>query len=611
MLLKRDVLTAIGLIFCMSPFAHGAVLYVDNTLGGDCSGNYSIANRDCSGSDGSAYNIIQKAADATAPGDVVNIRGGDYHDVTSNCVGSGYCYIVYINNSGTDGNPITFQNYSDEKVSLIGFGFEDRDLNGDGDADGPSDVNGTAVERENLVVIDANYVHVKGLEISNSANTGLSIRGSYNRVENISMQDIWLSGIVIGYDVPSTKAVEYNVITGNEVRNARHGSGILMGRNFPSSTESYLNFNRYNTIEYNLSYGNGYLPDGTKVLPSVGDSVGGGNSDGVGVSKICSDSATETVPNWCPNNTLQNNVAYHNADDGFDMSFGDSVIKDNISFDNGPEGNMGYKVLRYVPSLSFLGNVGMTNDAYGFDLRVESGSPFFIYNNTSIRNASVGIYIYSDSSYAYNNLSAFNGSSDLRTGGCPDCSNNWLEDSNGDPKLVDAQFTVNTTLPEGASVSARRDFIRDQFVVALTPQADSPLVDAGRLIPGYHCEAAGTYPNDTCREWYGEAPDIGGYESGAELATIGDPFASLIASPTSLEAGQTATLTWTSGEVTSCQGTEFDTGGATSGSTNVSPVTDTTYTLTCSGESGTVTDTATVTVTILAPPTPPSALQVE
>ena len=36
-------------------------VYVDNQLGSICSGNYSIASRDCSGSDGDGFNIIQDA----------------------------------------------------------------------------------------------------------------------------------------------------------------------------------------------------------------------------------------------------------------------------------------------------------------------------------------------------------------------------------------------------------------------------------------------------------------------------------------------------------------------------------------------------------------------
>lgn len=45
--------------------AYSSEIFVDNQLAADCTeGNYSIANRNCSGSDGDAYNTIQEAVDA-------------------------------------------------------------------------------------------------------------------------------------------------------------------------------------------------------------------------------------------------------------------------------------------------------------------------------------------------------------------------------------------------------------------------------------------------------------------------------------------------------------------------------------------------------------------
>lgn len=73
--------------------------------------------------------------------------------------------------------------------------------------------------------------------------------------------------------------------------------------------------------------------------------------------------------------------------------------------------------------------------------------------------------------------------------------------------------------------------------------------------------------------------------------------ASLFASPTSIDFGDSSTLTWSSsGDVSSCSGSGFSTGGATSGSTDVSPSVDTTYFLTCTGPGGSDGDTADVDV---------------
>lgn len=79
------------------------------------------------------------------------------------------------------------------------------------------------------------------------------------------------------------------------------------------------------------------------------------------------------------------------------------------------------------------------------------------------------------------------------------------------------------------------------------------------------------------------------------------PTAKLTAAPTTIKAGNSATLTWSTTNATTVS---IDNGIGTvaaSGSTTVSPTATTTYTLTATGSSGTVTATATVTVQTLMP----------
>ncbi|MBN2594646.1 MAG: hypothetical protein JXA81_14150, partial [Sedimentisphaerales bacterium] len=68
------------IFFIFSSCASGAVIFVDNKLADDCTGNYSIANRDNSGSDGDAYNTAQEAADVSKPGDLICFRAGTYYE---------------------------------------------------------------------------------------------------------------------------------------------------------------------------------------------------------------------------------------------------------------------------------------------------------------------------------------------------------------------------------------------------------------------------------------------------------------------------------------------------------------------------------------------------
>ena len=63
------------------------------------------------------------------------------------------------------------------------------------------------------------------------------------------------------------------------------------------------------------------------------------------------------------------------------------------------------------------------------------------------------------------------------------------------------------------------------------------------------------------------------------------PTATLSASPTSINAGQSSTLTWSSTNATGCSGTNF-TPNATSGSMAVTPPATTIYSITCAGAGG-------------------------
>lgn len=78
------------------------------------------------------------------------------------------------------------------------------------------------------------------------------------------------------------------------------------------------------------------------------------------------------------------------------------------------------------------------------------------------------------------------------------------------------------------------------------------------------------------------------------------PTASLTATPSTVDTGQSTKLTWSSTAATSCSSTGFSTGGATSNSSGVSSggltLNPTVFPLTCTGPGGTATSYATVTV---------------
>lgn len=81
--------------------------------------------------------------------------------------------------------------------------------------------------------------------------------------------------------------------------------------------------------------------------------------------------------------------------------------------------------------------------------------------------------------------------------------------------------------------------------------------------------------------------NIAGTGSNSVTVTPVPPAITFSAEPTTVLEGGTSTLSWSVANATSCTGTNFNTGGATSGTQNVSPTNaSTTYTITCTGPGG-------------------------
>lgn len=78
------------------------------------------------------------------------------------------------------------------------------------------------------------------------------------------------------------------------------------------------------------------------------------------------------------------------------------------------------------------------------------------------------------------------------------------------------------------------------------------------------------------------------------------PTANLTAFPSSINAGQSSTLSWSSTNATTCSA-PWTTSGSSSGSQSVSPTTTTTYSITCTGAGGSASSSATVNVAAQPP----------
>ncbi|HEX4770393.1 MAG TPA: hypothetical protein VH351_06150 [Bryobacteraceae bacterium] len=492
----------------------GRRLYVDNQLFNNTT-TYSIANRNSSGTDGLGYKTIQEAADASQPGDTILIRGGTYPDAYS---ASGvYKRVAYITRSGTATAPIRYQNFNGEHVVLTGFGFEDRDLNNDGYADGPT----YPPKRETLFLVEADYIQVFGLEFTNSQQEGLVVSGSFCYAEECSSHDNWLWNFEIKHG-RNSNVMQGTVFRWVEGYRSRHANGFQ----FTMDTHT-TNLTTVCAAVDGLFYNNGYQPDGSKVLPLASDPAGGGNSDGSGSEKYFADKATPEVDNWGPGNFIIRNINYHNADDGIDTSLADSLIEDNMSLLNGPEGTKGFKMLRNVRGMTYRGNLAYKNFSVGFELRPRIGTDISVIQNTSIRNNSQGILILTLGTNwnVQNNVCGFNGIRDFAAAQVPPGGRNWAKDGvgvlpnlRGDPQLVNDDVVIDPGVPGNSRVLHRITAIGRQIRQAFSPKPGSGLIDAGTMIPGYHCPRADDDPvspmpkSDPRRHWYGTAPDIGAFE---------------------------------------------------------------------------------------------------
>lgn len=88
----------------------GVIRYKDATLALDCTnGDYSISRRNCTGTDGNAYNDFTSAIAPMAPGDTLYIRSGVHTDKID---------LQAPNKTGLPGQYMTFAGYSGETVTL-------------------------------------------------------------------------------------------------------------------------------------------------------------------------------------------------------------------------------------------------------------------------------------------------------------------------------------------------------------------------------------------------------------------------------------------------------------------------------------------------------------
>lgn len=172
----RDSLKQVWMLFFASALfllafsaqADAATYYADNELASDCiEGNYSVANRDCSGSDGSAYDTLGEVQTAIQAGDTVLVRGGAYpmsHSVSLNKANT--TFRAYLGET-----PIIDCNYQ----WPLGAGYE------------------------GVINLNADHVTIDGFDIRRSKSMGITVYASAPNaaIKNCTISDSFDAGILI------------------------------------------------------------------------------------------------------------------------------------------------------------------------------------------------------------------------------------------------------------------------------------------------------------------------------------------------------------------------------------------------------------------------------
>ncbi len=270
--------------------SYAQTIYVDQQLISNCTGNYSISDRNCNGADGDAHTSLASAATTAVAGYEVLIRQGVYSEQLSP------------QNSGTPGNHIRFKNFGDELVEITGAALspaiwiENKDYIA---------IEGLHVKdvRRWLNALGSDYLILKdniferALDTGGSSKTGIFLQSSnYAKIQNNILNDTTQDnlGIING---------DYNLIEGNTFTKGLHALWAFKCSNFNIIRNNYFHneiqkigeiydcdnagfgsaefpkLNSYDDAKYNVVEGNifAYTPSSGNSSPYAGIQYAGQN----------------------------------------------------------------------------------------------------------------------------------------------------------------------------------------------------------------------------------------------------------------------------------------------------------------------------------------------
>jgi hypothetical protein len=495
-----------------APPVSTATIYVDSNLSGTCNGTYSIANRNCSGSDGVAYKTIQQAANVVVPGSLVYVRSGRYANFQFNV-------------SGTAAKPIVYQSYPYDSSRAI--------------------IDGGGVVWAGIQSNDGvSWNTFSGFEIRNFTDYGIYLVNSsdHNTITNNIVHDI-TGGSNNSRLCIEIQASDYFTVSYNEVYNCRSGG---ISTDYRQTTQKW---SERGIFDHNLIHNVGLFTDST------------------GPDGLIGPGSRYT--------TFEYNIAYNNADDGIDISAAggqsnapmSAIVRYNVAFGNainpatGLPGNGAGNGIKISTNAGgdhqVYGNISFANKRGGYDEnkgRTDPANRFYqnvAYGNGFPRSAKAEIdkdgFIFDSTGYGqkailYNNIASASTHSDIFNNtnfqgvasvGTSDY-NLWSDKGfviNQDAHSIygSADFSnpagaINTNFTDTGRVADKWEYIWNQVRNNFALRSTSAAIDRGTYIAGFHCPLADdrgqNLADKNCYHWRGSAPDLGAIETGTSVITV-------------------------------------------------------------------------------------------
>jgi len=472
---RRYVAAAVLALLIFSPSAGAATIYVDVQLADDCTnGEYSIANRDDSGSDGDAYNCLTDVEEILAPGDTLYVRGGEYDSPGGS---STHPMLKLDDLEATEESPVLVSNYNGESVVLDGEYEKDYGIG----------------------LTECKWITVHGFEFTRFNRGGVNIYTSgtvagaeYITVEYCEAHDCCPSlnkcAFVLigpGHHITFRYLLAHNNALGIAFREAPNLAGSTYRIPPTSDAPEY----EEDMPEEDWDSWEGWTPYSPRYCTMQNciayehEGANSEHSDG-----IYSRYTIESV--------FEDNISFRNTDDNMDMLAPTRItFRRNIAFDgdpnNDPDGDgNGIKIgVRGGLDCLVHHNVSFGNRRMGLDMADSCRSE--VYNNTCYNNTNYGIWTEdlrsSQTGQTFlNNIVANNGGGTVNDMGSlqtapgvtiniadyncisdDNTDNNAIDQGSGslistDPLFVDADSTVDTDFPSGLSIPEKLTYIRDQ-----------------------------------------------------------------------------------------------------------------------------------------------------